>query len=97
MPRSSKAISSQHPLQAAPLQAAPLPLRQSFFQTIQEGLAFGLGSSVARNMVDKVLRPSDTCAVQYSEFTKCISEHEDTNVCMEEHATFKKCIQSTSP
>ena len=75
------------------------PQGPSLFQTMQEGLAFGVGSSVARNMIDRALQPSapvlrNTCGDQYAVFDKCILTHEDVNFCMEPHEALKKCISS---
>lgn len=66
---------------------------------MQEGLAFGVGSSVARNMIDRVMQPSapapkTTCVDQYAIFDKCILTHDDVSFCMEEHDKLKKCISS---
>lgn len=97
MPRLSKTAVVTHKL--APPPAVIRSQAPSLFQTMQEGLAFGVGSSVARNMVDRAFQPSapaprNTCADQYSVFDKCILTHEDIGFCMEPHESLKKCIGS---
>ena len=56
MPRKERKSSSplKYPVKSSPLQAQP-PLttrapQSSFFGTIKEGFAFGIGSSIARNI-----------------------------------------------
>ena len=94
MPRPSKSVVVHKP--------APPPMIRpqgpSLFQTMQEGLAFGVGSSVARNMIDRVLQPAQppriTCTDERSAFDKCILTHEDVEFCLEPHDALKKCIGS---
>uniref|UniRef100_A0A6C0LRT3 CHCH domain-containing protein n=1 Tax=viral metagenome TaxID=1070528 RepID=A0A6C0LRT3_9ZZZZ len=64
MPRNSKATYSFHPTTptifekkngfstAAPVPAPPAALAPSFGQIVKEGFAFGVGSSIARTMID---------------------------------------------
>jgi hypothetical protein len=52
--RSSSPIKRPEPIRTATPAA---PIRSTFGQTIKEGLAFGIGSSVARNMVDSFMQP----------------------------------------
>jgi hypothetical protein len=95
MPRSSK--SSMVPHKSTP-PAVIKPQGPSFFQTIQEGLAFGVGSSVARNIVDRVLQPSlplrSTCLDEHAAFDKCILTHNEVGLCLEENDRLKRCISS---
>jgi hypothetical protein len=97
MPRPSKTAVVPH--RPAPPPDVIRPQAPSLFQTMQEGLAFGVGSSVARNMIDRVMQPSAlaprvTCVDQYAVFDKCILTHDDVSFCMEEHDNLKKCIGS---
>ena len=97
MPRSSK--TSMVPHTSTP-PAVIRPQAPSLLQTMQEGLAFGVGSSVARNMVDRVLQPSlplrNTCLNEHAAFDKCILTHNEVGLCLEENDTLKRCISSRS-
>lgn len=59
MPRSKTALivpaKNTTAVQVLPQQAVP-----SFMQTIKEGFAFGTGSSIARNVIDRVMSPGQT-------------------------------------
>jgi len=75
------------------------PQDPSLLQTMQEGLAFGVGSSVARNMIDRVLQPSASvprtiCTDEHAAFDKCVMTNDDVRFCIDAHETFKKCLSS---
>jgi hypothetical protein len=95
MPRSSK--SSMVPHKSTP-PAVIRPQAPSLLQTMQEGLAFGVGSSVARNIVDRFLQPSlplrSTCLDEHSAFDKCILTHNEVGLCLDENDRLKRCISS---
>lgn len=66
-------------------------------QTVKEGLAFGVGTSVARNMVDRMFQPSaarETCATQYTAFDNCILAHDDISLCVLQRDKLTACMQS---
>jgi len=97
MPRPSKSSVVTH--KPAPPPAVVRHQAPSLFQTMQEGLAFGVGSSVARNMIDRVLQPSapvprTICTDEHAAFDKCVMTHDDVRYCIDAHETFKKCIAS---
>jgi len=95
MPRPSKTAVVAHKPVAPP--AVIRPQAPSLFQTMQEGLAFGVGSSVARNMIDRLLQPGSPpklCTEEQGAFDKCVLRHDDVGFCMDAHDTLKKCIQS---
>jgi hypothetical protein len=65
MPRNSKATYSFHPTTptifekkngfSSPAHVPSAPAAPSFGQTLKEGFAFGVGSSIARTMIDSAL------------------------------------------
>lgn len=60
--------------------------RPSFFQTIKEGVAFGIGSSVGHRIVGNLMGNSQTeSPVQNTdkktEYDQCIKEYNDESAC----------------
>ena len=60
------------------------PVRQpSFFQTVKEGFALGVGSSIGHRIVGAVMGPLQQTPVEHSkthEYEQCMKEH-DKAVC----------------
>ena len=93
MPRSQRATSPIKRPEASPIRTAtPIhvparPIQPTFGQTIKEGLAFGIGSSIARNMVDSVMQPTTITKpipVQHAkmkEFKACMESKNDYDEC----------------
>lgn len=94
MPRPSKSVVVHKPAPPpAPVRVQP----PSLMQTMQEGLAFGVGSSVARTMVDRMFERSaarETCTAQYTAFDNCILAHEDVGMCLVDKDKLTACMQS---
>jgi hypothetical protein len=61
-----------------------LPISTSFIDTIKEGFAFGLGSSIARNVVNSISDPRPNNIIQTTpncfEYKKCL-ESDDKYGC----------------
>ena len=58
--------------------------RPSFFQTIKEGVALGVGSSIGHRIVGAIMtpfqRPSQNTD-KNQEYEKCMKEHDDRALC----------------
>ena len=104
MPRSAsptkKVITAPTPL-ALPL---PLPMpvpAPSLMQTLKEGFAFGAGSSIARNMIDRVMPPSrdlppsrvchEPCVFELKEYENCILTQDSEAFCGDKRKLLKDC------
>ena len=61
--------------------------KPSFFQTIKEGMALGVGSSIGHRIVGAIMGPSPSHmpSVQNTdkkqEYEQCMKEHDDRAVC----------------
>jgi hypothetical protein len=62
---------------------AIIPQRPSFLQTMKEGLALGIGSSIGHRIVGAVLGTAHTPAVntKNEEYEKCIQDTNDKSGC----------------
>jgi hypothetical protein len=58
----------------------------SFFGTIKQGLAFGAGASIARNLVDSVMGGATPPAAT-PVHAKCLQQQRDYDVCMHLYMT----------
>ena len=104
MPRSTsptkKVVSASAPL-ALPL-PMPMPVPQpSLMQTLKEGFAFGTGSSLARNVIDRVMPPSrdlphsrvchEPCVLELKEYENCILTQDSEAFCGDKRKLLKDC------
>lgn len=86
-------------VQVVPVQAVP-----SFMQTIKEGFAFGAGSSIARNVIDRVMTPGQTlppsrvchepCILERNVFENCILSEDNQSFCENEQLKLRDCIKN---
>jgi len=62
---------------------AIIPQRPSFLQTMKEGFALGVGSSIGHRIVGAVLGPSNIPVVvkKNEEYEKCIKDNNDKSGC----------------
>jgi len=74
---------ARKPLSSQPPSAVAQP-KSSFLSMIKEGFGFGLGSSIARNVVDSVMAPKTT-STQVEQSTK-----------QEAPLTFAQCMTNTA-
>ena len=81
MPRSQKSAVVIH--KPAPVPAI-IPQKPSFVQTVKEGFSFGVGSSIAHNIVNRMFASSEQktqkltpTLVQAREYEQCLAEHSD--------------------
>ena len=68
-----------------PVAIPPIKFQQpSLLHTVKEGFGFGIGSSIARNMVDRVFgsfSSSKSSLTKLTEYTQCIQEGGNEEVC----------------
>jgi hypothetical protein len=96
MPRSSSTREKKIPaIPAMPIindkqNLAPIiPQKSSFFQTMKEGLAFGVGNSIANRIVGSFMGPSkiqpplQSTHTNQKEYDQCIEEYDDKIICHE--------------
>lgn len=73
--------------------------RPSFMQTIKEGFAFGTGSSLARNFVDRVFPTNHTsyitCIEERVSLNKCILAHDSEVFCVDRQIALSDCMKNT--
>jgi hypothetical protein len=93
MPRSSSTREKKIP--AIPIitdkqNLAPIiTQKSSFFQTMKEGLAFGVGNSIANRIVGSFMGPSkiqpplQSTDTNQKEYDQCIEEYDDKIICHE--------------
>jgi len=76
----------------------PQHKQPSLFRTLQEGFAFGTGSSLARNFVDRVFPINQTshepCVQEKVALDKCILAQEGEVFCGESQKALIKCLNS---
>ena len=64
----------------------PVAYRPSFFQTVKEGIALGVGSSIGHRLVGAVLGPlQQTEYKDHTEHTKHTKHTKEYEQCMKEH------------
>ena len=106
MPRSSTSsrghthvpIRVQSPL--GPTMGPFTPTTPTFTQTMKDGLAFGAGAAVARNLVDRMMSPQTTvpvqtksCETQLTAFNQCIKAQLPENTCQDSLELLNQCLK----
>ena len=81
----------------------PAFTQPSLMQTLKEGFAFGAGSSIARNMIDRVipsgreLPPSrichEPCVLELKEYENCILTQDSEAFCGDKRVAYRDCKQ----
>ena len=95
MPR-SKNTSVNHSVPALPPKPVGLAVVPSFAQTLKEGFAFGVGSSVARTAVDRFFTAKEDkadCYDQKRAFDLCLLVEGNESFCVDEKNRYKTCLQ----
>jgi len=95
MPRSKNSL-AHHSVPALPPKPLGIAVVPSFAQTLKEGFAFGVGSSVARTAVDRMFSAKDEKPLCWEEkrgFELCVLVEENESFCAEEKNKYKKCLQ----
>ena len=91
MPRSKHALALQAPAKTPDIQPP------SFMQTLKEGFAFGTGSSIARNMIDRVMPPSrvchEPCVTEMNEFENCLLAQDSEAFCGDKRILLRDCVK----
>jgi len=108
MPR-SKSPSVHHLVPALPpkpVALTPLPpkpvglaVAPSLAQTLKEGFAFGIGSSVARTAVDRMFSTKEEtvdCYDQKRAFDLCLLVEGNESFCGDEKNRYKKCLEPST-
>jgi hypothetical protein len=76
----------------------PQHKQPSLLRTLQEGFAFGTGSSLARNFVDRVFPTNQTsydpCVQEKVSLDKCILAQEGEVFCGDSQTALVKCLNS---
>jgi len=68
----------------------PEPNKPKMLNTVKEGFAFGIGSSIANNMVSRLFNSSKTdCSVILEEYKQCINNYK--NDCEKLLIEYEKC------
>jgi len=65
-----------------PIVHSPTP---SLFQTVKEGVAFGVGSSIGHRIVGAFMGPSNvqTKDKRQDEYEQCLKQHDDRAACQQ--------------
>jgi hypothetical protein len=67
------------------LPAPIVPQKPSFLQTMKEGLAFGIGSSLGHGLIGSVMGPTivqkPIVSKKQEEYEKCIKDNDDKSGC----------------
>jgi hypothetical protein len=62
---------------------ALVPEKPSFLQTMKEGLALGVGSSLGHRIVNSFMGPPTIKVETNTEYETCMKEYNDTALCKE--------------
>lgn len=84
------------------------PSSPSFMNTVKEGFSFGIGSAVARNVVDRIMSPSsvsgpsetlvskkEKCFDEKELFNKCIIDAENNWECFSYQQAYANCMKNS--
>lgn len=81
----------------------PFTQPPSLMQTLKEGFAFGAGSSIARNVIDRMMPAAQTlppsrvchepCLLQLKEYENCILSQDNEAFCGDKRASYRDCMQ----
>jgi hypothetical protein len=109
MPRASKTSSSKTLVPHKPpfvnpysnVTPNPSNTQSSLGQIVKEGMAFGVGSSLARKAIESILPssyPSQTkvehpCEKELNAFNQCLSNFTSESSCAAQQASYTQCIQ----
>lgn len=76
----------------------------SFTQIIKEGFAFGAGSSIARNVIDRIMSPSQTlppsrvchepCIIEKRAYDNCVLAHDSEVFCGDAQRSLENCMDN---
>ena len=87
MPRSAKQTNSK-PMIPPPKSAIPAPAPKStipapsMMDTIKQGFSFGIGSSIAHNMMNSIFRPAPNPKESMHDlYNKCMEKNDSTINC----------------
>jgi len=95
MPRSKNSL-AHHSVPALAPKPVGIAIVPSFAQTLKEGFAFGIGSSVARTAVDRLFTTKEEKVDCYDEkrgFELCVLVEGNESFCIDEKNRYKKCLQ----
>lgn len=77
----------------------------SLMQTLKEGFAFGAGSSIARNVIDRMMPTAQTlppsrvchepCLLQLKEYENCILSQDNEAFCGDKRASYNDCKEKS--
>ena len=110
MPRSTSPTKRSVPAvipKVVPLLPKVMPASQppSLIQTLKEGFAFGAGSSIARNVIDRMMPAAQTlppsrvchepCLLQLKEYESCILTQDNEAFCGDKRASYRDCVQKS--
>uniref|UniRef100_A0A6C0BBF5 CHCH domain-containing protein n=1 Tax=viral metagenome TaxID=1070528 RepID=A0A6C0BBF5_9ZZZZ len=102
MPR-SKSPSVHHSVPPKPVGLAVVPPKPvvvpSLAQTLKEGFAFGIGSSVARTAVDRMFSTKEEtvdCSDQKRLFDLCLLIEGNESFCGNDKNRYKKCLEHST-
>ena len=83
----------------------PFTQPPSLMQTLKEGFAFGAGSSIARNMIDRMMPAAQTlppsrvchepCLLQLKEYESCILTQDNEAFCGDKRSSYMECTQKS--
>lgn len=83
----------------------PFTQPPSLMQTLKEGFAFGAGSSIARNVIDRmmpaaqILPPSrvchEPCLLELKEYENCILTQDNEAFCGYKRASYNDCKEKS--
>lgn len=99
MPRSKAATVVPVKNSTAVQEWPPQDKKPSLLRTLQEGFAFGTGSSLARNFVDRVFPTNHTsyitCIEERVSLNKCILAHDSEVLCVDRQIALSDCMKNT--
>ena len=83
----------------------PFTQPPSLMQTLKEGFAFGAGSSIARNVIDRMMPAAQTlppsrvchepCLLELKEYERCILTQDNEVFCGDKRSSYMECTQKS--